>query len=144
MLDFAVTSSIETSPAQEIVWEIPLSQIAERHLDSMSRDELDKDWRLNEFFDQVYVINLTQATERLERLKNECEKIGCTFEIFTAIDGPKLVEKAIWNKFYLDHNDVGKEEGCLDRLHQSQAGCYLSHYKIILKVKQAFEQAGRL
>lgn len=142
MFDFAPASPVETTPAaQEIVWEIPLSEIATKHLETMSPMELDSDWRLNEFFGQIYVINLPEATKRLKRLKIEFEKIACNFKIFTAIDGRKSVDKEIWNKFYLDLHDVGKKEGGLERLHQSQAGCYLSHYKIILKVKKAFEQA---
>lgn len=42
---------------------------------------------LNEFFDKVYLINLPQSTDRLERAIINCERVGVEFELVSAIDG---------------------------------------------------------
>lgn len=44
---------------------------------------------------KIFVINLNESTERLERLKSEFERIGLDFERIPAVDGRKLSENQI-------------------------------------------------
>ncbi|MBA2727528.1 MAG: glycosyltransferase family 25 protein [Parachlamydiaceae bacterium] len=127
-------------------WDIPIKTIAKQQLDSMSYKELDADWQLNDFFGTIAVINLPQAKKRLKLITNELKSIGTdSFMIFSAIDGRKDIEPAIWNKFYLNlHNiDTSTDEGklALDHLHQGQSGAYMSHYTLIRQIKNSFEIA---
>ncbi|MCE5316468.1 MAG: glycosyltransferase family 25 protein [Parachlamydia sp.] len=131
---------------EECSWSFPLRQMAQTQLDTLSDEELDDNWKLHEFFETIAVINLPQAHERLQKITQELYDIGTTtFEVFQGVDGRKEVDPSIWNKFYLNlHNiDTSTEEGkhAMDLLHQGQAGCYLSHYQLIKKVKAAFESA---
>lgn len=123
-----------------------LSSIAASHLTTMDEAELDKDWRLDELFETIILINLPQATERLENATKQLNNIGVyNFEVFRAIDGRKEVGKEIWSKFHSNRDAINpsKPEGKanLDLLHQAEAGCYLSHYKVVEKVKNAFDAA---
>lgn len=127
-------------------WYIPLCQIADNHLSHMSKRELDADWKLQDFFGTIAVINLPDAKDRLQRITQELHSIGVDdFTVFPAIDGRKELDSAIWNKFYLNlHNiDSSTDEGkhALDLLHQGQAGCYMSHYQLIQQIKKAFDNA---
>lgn len=127
-------------------WYIPLSQISEMHLSLMTEDELDNNWKLDEFFGVITVINLPQSQERLKSITQQLNEIGTqAFEIFRAIDGRKEVDPSIWKKFqgnrlkYDPRTEAGRL--ALDDLHQAEAGCYLSHYSAIKKTKEAFEKA---
>ena len=131
---------------EELSWEIPLHQLAQMHLDTMSKKALDRNWKLHELFGTIAVINLPIARERLRKVTEELHTIGTdTFEVFPAVNGCKDVDPSIWKKFFLNlhHIDISTEDGKLafDRLHQGQAGCYLSHYRLIQKMKAAFEGA---
>lgn len=152
MLDY-IPEPIETNPAivhENIVlrldWDIPLSIIAERHLDTMNSQALDKDWKLQEFFGTIAVINLAQATARLKKVTRQLHRIGTdAFDIFPAIDGRKDVPESIWKKMLgnRDRLDERTRKGkkALDLLHQGEAGCYMSHYSLIKSVKEKFDQA---
>lgn len=124
-------------------YEMPsLNSIAKAHLKTMTRKELDNDWKLNEFFGSIVVINLPHDTERLSRIIEELHQVGVhDFEIFPAINGRQDVDEAIWRKF--KHTDLRKPEDkeALDRLHKGEAGCYLSHYRVIQNIKNSFENA---
>lgn len=128
-------------------WEISLKQTAKKHLTLMSDDELDADWKLNEFFGTIAIINLPKDTERLSRTIGELQHIGVyTYEIFPAIDGRSEVSPHIWQKFVDNPRttfDINTPEGKLafDRLRQGIAGCYLSHYYLIQQAKAAFDSA---
>lgn len=130
---------------QNDVWNYSLSDIAYKHLAAMSEDELDSDWKFNEFFGTVTVINLPQAEQRLKSVSEEFRNIGTEFEIFRAIDGCKELEPSIWQKIddNRDGNDISTEEGRLaqDRFLQGAAGCYMSHYRLIQRIKDCFDRA---
>lgn len=131
---------------QQYPWDIPLNAIAEEHLATMTKEELDSDWRLNEFFGTIAVINLPQDKKRLVRITKELNAVGTyEFEVFPAIDGRKDIDPSIWSKFTLNRlgNNIPKNEkqSALDRLHQGEAGCYMSHYLLIKRTKDAFDKA---
>lgn len=97
------------------------------------------------FFESIYIINLPQATKRLEKIKKELKNIDTiSYKIFSGIDGQKDVDSSIWKKFHdnLHHINSSSQEA-FDRLHKGQAGAYLSHYHAILEVKEAFERAQK-
>lgn len=131
---------------QDTSWNIPLHEIAASHLESMSPEALDNDWKLQEFFPTIIVINLPQAEPRLKRFTQEINAIGTgKFEIFSAIDGRKDLPQAIWGKMVGNrdsikvHNEKGKE--ALVSLHKGEAGCYMSHYLALKGVKEKFDEA---
>lgn len=43
--------------------------------------------RINEYFDKVVVINLDKRTDRLDKITEQLNDLGITFERFSAIDG---------------------------------------------------------
>jgi len=43
--------------------------------------------KINEYFDKVVVINLDKRTDRLEKITEQLNDLGITFERFSAIDG---------------------------------------------------------
>lgn len=143
-----ITQEIVISGTENDKWAPFLNDIAADHLNSMSDEELDNDWKLNEFFGTIAVINLLRATERLESITKELNHIGAyVFEQFQAIDGRKEVDRSIWKKFMRkDTRGVTRCRNKRDRerlfgIHQAEAGCYLSHYELIKKTKAAFDEA---
>lgn len=150
---FEYTEPVEHKPAivhERVVlredWDIPLYTIAASHLDTMSPQELDKDWKLQEFFGTIAVINLPEATRRLKKITNQLHRIGTdTFDIFPAIDGRKDVPATIWKKMLgnrdrLDEH-TSKGQKAIDLVHQGEAGCYMSHYSLLKSIKEKFDQA---
>lgn len=131
---------------QDYSWDSPPNLVAQEHLATMSPEELDLDWRLNDFFGTIAVINLPQDTFRLKRITEELNAIGTyDFEVFPAIDGRKELDPAIWMKLKknrLGNNiEANEKKNILDRLHQGEAGCYMSHYLLIKRTKEAFDNA---
>lgn len=138
-----LTSKRYREPA---VWEIPLQSIAERHLLTMEPEELDADWKLNEFFENIVVINLPRSKERWASITAELHAIGTqSFNRFKAIDGRTELAPFIWQKFFSNREgyDLTTEEGqaALDELHKGEAGCYMSHYLILKETAEEFEKA---
>lgn len=132
--------------ANAISWKDPLRSIALRHLACMTDEELDKDWKLNDFFGTIAVINLPCDTERLSIITEELHSLGVQdFLVFPAIDGRKEVDAKIWKKFYQDRVGIDLDmqggSAALDRLHQGEAGCYMSHYTLIRIIRDAFANA---
>lgn len=123
-----------------------LRSIAKKHLKTMTKPELDANWRLDEFFETIFVVNLPQSSQRLNKMTQELHGISTKrFEVFKAIDGRNELAPEIWQKFYLNLHGIGNdtEEGkrALDDLHKGQVGCYMSHYTILQKVHHAFQTA---
>ncbi len=126
--------------------EKPIQSIARQHLAQYSQDELDSNWLLHEFFENIYVINLNRAPERLNHFTNEIQSIGVPyFRRFNAVDGATDVSPTIWNKFYLNrcNLDLSTEIGqrIFNRIRKREAGCFLSCLGVYTEVKQAFDKA---
>ncbi|MBA3603186.1 MAG: glycosyltransferase family 25 protein [Parachlamydiaceae bacterium] len=133
----------EKGNEKKLTWENSIAEMAQNNLTHYSKAELETDWRLNDYFPLIYIINLPQAEKRLKRSLQEFYSIGTkTIHVFPAIDGSKDVPTSTWKKFHSRLHDI--DSSCpeqFDRLHQRQAGCYMSHYKLVQKVNEAFEGA---
>lgn len=141
-----IVHEIIAESGNEFQWNTPLSEIAQVHLATMSEEQMDNNWGLNDFFGTIAVINLPAANLRRETITKELEGIACNFEIFQGVDGRKEVSPEIWNKFYgtrsrdLDPN-TSEDKIALDKINQGRAGAYLSHYLLIKKIKECFDRA---
>jgi GR25 family glycosyltransferase involved in LPS biosynthesis len=49
--------------------------------------------KLNEFFDQIYCINLDRRIDRWQNVEKEFDRLNITVERFTACDGKELLEQ---------------------------------------------------
>lgn len=142
----AVFECLTSTRYKQPSWQIPLPSIAEKHLLTMEPEELDNDWKLNEFFENIVVINLPRSKDRLASITEELRSIGTqSFNRFDAIDGRAELEPFIWQKFFSNREnyDPETEEGrvALDSLHKGEAGCYMSHYAVLKAVAEAFAKA---
>ena len=98
-------------------------------------------------FGSIYVINLPDQIERRQRITQVLASIGLAskdFEFFPAIDGRGLPE-AIWKKMHNNWQgfDLATAEG-VAKLHsqfQREAGCYMSHLKVIETIRKRYEES---
>ena len=82
--------------------------------------------------DKIYIINLERATERLEKVISELEKIGGQFSnytVFKAIDGKTISEDEIKKLLTLDAQySFYINAFNYDQIRsRGEVGCYLSH-----------------
>lgn len=119
-----------------------LDELAKDHLLNMSKNELDDNWKLNDFFGTIAIINLPPATERIERIKNELQEIGVgEFTIVKAVNGQKEVDKSLWEKMMSFRSESDIDENRKNKIKQAECGCYLSHLKVIQDVEISFQKA---
>jgi hypothetical protein len=121
-------------------------EIAKKHLETHCQDELDADWEIEDFFGCIYVINLPKDKDRLIELEKSFKRIGLkNYNVLSATDGKKDVEEKLWKKFNRNwaNIDLSTEEGQekFKKQNQGEAGCYLSHYRIIKEVNELYNQA---
>ena len=79
---------------------------------------------------KIFVINLNESTERLERLKSEFERIGLDFERIPAVDGRKLSENQILKHYSPELN----RKKYFVPLSKTEMGVYMSHLKACEKI----------
>lgn len=107
-----------------------------------------KKWGLQEYFGSIYVITLDHAEQRRTQITAALESIGVTksdFEFFRGIDGRKELDESIWKKMHRNWAklDTSTPEGrtLLELQFKGEAGCYMSHYRVIQRVSQAYDEA---
>lgn len=112
--------------------------LAQKDLAAMGDDQMDSDWGLNRYFGNIQIINLDHQKDKYKECTDNLRQVGLKegdYERFSAILGKDL-DKEIWNrcksKLYPDQ---------LDKLHQNQAGCYMSHYTVIKQAKANYDKA---
>lgn len=103
-------------------------------------------WGLEESFGSIYVINLDRAEQRLEKVTRDLQSIGVErFERVSACDGQTDVPEQIWRKMLRNWRkiDTSTPEGlaALEKQYRGEAGCYLSHYRLIKSVKECYDRA---
>lgn len=128
--------------------EIEHQNIAWSHLTDMTDEELDSDLKLEEFFGSLYVINLPHAKERLSRVTAALHDVGVRhFQVWRATNGrdPLEVSEAIWRKMNCNWRklDPSTPEGlkALEHQYQGEAGCFMSHYRLLQHVREKFHEA---
>ena len=77
-----------------------------------------KNQSINEYFDNIYCINLDRRPDRWDEIKSEIDKNGLIVERVLGVDG--------------NPNNIEKNPGVLE----GDVGCTLSHYNIILDAKK--------
>lgn len=93
---------------------------------------------LNEYFDEIYVINLKRRVDRLVKVSKKLFDLGIKFNVVDAIDGS---EHSVRKEFqeYLDRPLVGENAHHLERAYKRKmidsagAWAYLKTYKMILQ-----------
>lgn len=125
-------------------------KIATEQLRTMPSQEMDKNWCLGDYVGQIRVINLAARTDKLDGIAQDLEGIGLPkdrWQRFNAVLG-KTLDKAIWNRMKSDHT-IGKYRFTskyrekADKLHQSQTGCFMSHYRAIKEVSDEYKKAKK-
>ena len=79
---------------------------------------------------KIFVINLNESTERLERLKFEFERIGLDFERLPAVDGRALSDDQILEHYSPELN----RKKYFVPLSKPEIGVYLSHLTACEKI----------
>lgn len=79
---------------------------------------------------KIFVINLNESTERLERLKSEFERIGLDFERLPAVDGRKLSDNQILKHYSPELN----RKNYFVPLSKPEIGLYISHLRACEKI----------
>jgi GR25 family glycosyltransferase involved in LPS biosynthesis len=95
------------------------------------------------------VIHLAQETERLKCLQENYAAIGLKdYVVFPACDGRKELPRDIWGKMYSlwATRDFKTVEGiqAFENQRKGEAGCFMSHFRVIKEVRAKFEEALRL
>jgi GR25 family glycosyltransferase involved in LPS biosynthesis len=124
--------------------------IAKKSLEEMTDEQMDKNWKLNEFFGTVRVINLDGNKERWKNVKEKLEGVGLKedkFERFRGINGRKEIDKNIWNHMQSNYKyrpiwtKAGRDKH--DNQHMGQTGCYMSHYNLIKETSEKYDNAKK-
>jgi len=136
---FGTKESVENS------FEIDHRKAALDELHNKFDDELDRNWNLTDYFGHIRLLNLDRETARLQEATRALNEVGCnSFNRFSAILGKNLPE-GTWNRCksnFLEYNvNIPEHKEKLDKQHQNQTGCYLSHKKMIEEAKKNWEQA---
>jgi hypothetical protein len=112
-----------------------VAEIAAQQLQDLSSDELDSDWRLNEFFGHIKVISNKQSL-RYPRLLEKMKEVGLeetSFEISPRVIGAHL-NKSLWSR-------VPDRINSDPKIKQGLAGCILAHYNLIKNTRDRYVRA---
>lgn len=108
---------------------------AENDLATMTDQELDTNWKLNDYFGHVKVISSNPDSSRFQRCQREMQQIGLhTYEIVPGVNGA-LLDPELWQRAdNWDANDT-------DWQKQGRMGCLMAHYQAILDSAERWEKA---
>lgn len=122
--------------------------IAENALNTMTDEEMDRQWNLKNFFGTIQVINLDRDVARMAAVQEHLGEVGLEegdFDRFKGCYGREELSCDIWNRIDSNykHHDTSTEEGrrALDSQHMGQAGCYMSHYNVIKQASENYDLA---
>jgi len=126
-------------------FEIDHQGSAQQDLATMSKDELNKDWKLLDKIGHVRIINLDKHKDRLKGALDNLKDVGLKadqVERFPAILGNNLPRTKTSR---MDNNhrnyDPIKEKDKFENLQKRQTGCFMSHYTVIKEAKAAHDKA---
>lgn len=92
-----------------------------------SRDEDDNVIDINQYFDNIYVLNLDRRVDRYEKIKHKLDKLDIKFERFSAIDGNDIKDDEY------DFSNFRHGYGMIENKYA--LGCLRSHIEIIKDAK---------
>lgn len=92
--------------------------------------------KLNDYFDNIFLINLERRSDRLEEFRAKADKIGFRFEVFNAFDGKKIDEDFVYNGKKINITPNQYYFGGFDNYAKSQLGCLLSHLGVLKLAKE--------
>jgi len=137
--------------APESSLRIPHQVIATKQLNELPVTTLDTNWNLNDFFGHISVINLDDRTasatptkfkQRLEQIEADFNKIGSVkFKRLRATHGASELSQDVWSR--VDDNSFNLSGDELDRSHKAQAGCLMSHKRIIEEAFEKYQSAQK-
>lgn len=91
------------------------------------RDEDDNVIKVNDYFDNVYVLNLDRSPDKLEKTRQLLSKFNILFERFSAVDGDSIPKDAY------DFSNFKPGTGMIENKYA--LGCLKSHIEIIKDAK---------
>lgn len=100
-----------------------------------SRKEDDNLIDINEYFDNIYVLNLDRSPQRLKIISSELERLGIKYERFSAIDG-KNIENIENNYSLLPISPVSKLRQMGEIGNNFALACLMSQIDIIKDAKR--------
>lgn len=110
------------------LWEFKNKELSEKMSKYFeSRNEDDNVISINDYFDNVYVLNLDRRTDRFENIKNKLDLLNIKFERFSAIDGNNIPDEEY------DFSGFIKGRGMLENKYA--LACLRSHIEIIKDAK---------
>ncbi|NGX58526.1 MAG: hypothetical protein K940chlam3_01433 [Chlamydiae bacterium] len=121
--------------------------LATNFLNEMEVDKLDNNWNLDKLFGSIRVINMNKSPKRLKNVKKYLKQVGLSenqYKRFVGIDGSQL-DKNDWSRMTSNYKHIstitakGREK--LDCQHRNQTGCYMSHYRLIKKIAEKYDEA---
>jgi GR25 family glycosyltransferase involved in LPS biosynthesis len=92
-----------------------------------SRNEDDNIIEINNYFDNIYVLNLNRRADRFEKIKNKLDLLNIKFERFSAIDGDDISDDEY------DFSKFIQGRGMLENKYA--LACLRSHIEIIKDAK---------
>lgn len=109
-------------------------KLATQQLQELSRDELDRDWHLSEFFGHIKIIG-SKDSSRYPQLLEKLGEVGLTeeqFEFSPEVDGTSL-DESLWSRVSWRHK--------LPEAKQGVAGCVMAHYCLLKETRDKYHEA---
>lgn len=118
----------DLSKSKNGLWEFKNKEISEKMSKYFeSRNEDDNVISINDYFDNVYVLNLDRRPDRIENIKSKLDLLNIKFERFSAIDGNNITD----NEY--DFTGFIQGKGMLENKYA--LACLRSHIEIIKDAK---------
>lgn len=110
------------------LWEFKNKELLEKMSKYFeSRNEDDNVISINDYFDNVYILNLDRRPDRFENIKNKLDLLNIKFERFSAIDGNNIPDEEY------DFSGFIQGRGMLENKYA--LACLRSHIEIIKDAK---------
>lgn len=110
-----------------------IAETAQKQLETLSPEELDRDWQLSSFFGHVKVIS-SKDSPRYPILLLHLQEVGLSESQFELSSSVTHVSEAFWSRVpcWASQNHPIK---------QGIAGCSLAHYQLIKDTRDKYQQA---
>lgn len=128
------TSHLMDVPLKEGTSHKSIALLAAQDLETMTDEELDRNWKLDQFFGEIKVISTDPQGVRCRRCKEELALIGLQegcYSLFPGVEGYSLTP-SLWKRAenWWDDEDSDKQR-------QGRMGCFMAHF---LAIKDSAEK----